>query len=68
MITVNACDFGHTTEEVRVLPVSEGGSNIIICKKCFKVEMKSRHRDSMRYGVENYEFPKWKDLKIYEAC
>lgn len=68
MITLNVCDFGHkTAEKTKLLPISKGGSNLIICEKCFNLEMRSRRIQAKQYGSENFEFPEWKDLKIYET-
>jgi len=62
---IHSCDQGHLTiEEVRVLPISKH-SNLIICNKHFEREMRYRKEQAKTYGKENFEFPKWEDLKIY---
>jgi hypothetical protein len=65
---MNTCDHGHDTkDEIRSLPISEGGGNALLCKKHFLAEMKYR-REMVADGVwtnENTDFPTWESLKIY---
>lgn len=64
---LNSCDGGHLTiNEVRVLPISKG-SNLIVCNRCFLIEMKARQVGSKVNGKDKYDFPKWDELKKYEA-
>lgn len=61
---INSCDGGHeTTDEVRVLPISKNGGNVIVCRKCFFKEIDERIK---RHG-EDATAPKWRDLTIYKS-
>lgn len=50
--------------EVRLLPTG-GDSNAILCRSCFRHEMKYR-KERIAEGVE-FDLPKWNDLKVYEG-
>ena len=61
----NTCDFGHDTKGVvKLLPYNKNGGNVITCLRCFLKEMLTRKKLAVIYGKENYEFPKWSELKL----
>lgn len=61
---MNTCDFDHdTTEEIRRLPYSIDGGNILVCRRHYEHEMKFR-RDRHRDGVPQ-DFPTWESLDVY---
>lgn len=53
--------------EVRVLPTG-GSSNAILCKECFKYEL--RYRASRNIELSKacvFKLPNWEDLEVYNA-
>jgi hypothetical protein len=67
--TLNTCDHGHdTTEEVRVLPISENGGNAIICRAHYHEEMRFRlYRNRELEDFAKFDLPRWEDLKVYNS-
>lgn len=58
------CDHSHSTdEELRVLP-TDGGGNLIVCYKHYKVELSYRKEMKDKNGGE-WQFPKWDSLRVY---
>ncbi len=65
---INQCDHGHeTTEEVRLLPTSDGElhGNMIVCFRHFTHEIRHRRAHCPDAGARM--FPTWQSLKIYVA-
>ncbi len=60
---LKSCDGGHLTiNTVKVLPISEGSGNLIVCRQCFLDELKGRFQK----GKEKYDFPKWDELNEHK--
>lgn len=69
VVKTNSCDYGHETcNEIRVLPLDrlENGSNILICNKHYKHEMSYRKERAKETNPDNWDFPTWESLKVYE--
>ncbi len=52
--------------EVRVLPYSCDGGNLILCSNCFRREIKwrkERNKDLMKEA--QFDLPEWDCLKVY---
>jgi hypothetical protein len=66
----NNCDGGtngdcSSNPQVRVLPTG-GDSNLIVCWRCYGKEIKFRTERNLSLGKrEQFDLPKWENLKIY---
>ena len=65
------CDGGRchsATGEVRVLPISTNGGNLILCEACHTYEIAWRRERNRSLSKDaTYDLPTWADLKLYEA-
>lgn len=59
------CDFGHPSEEVRKLPLTEG-ANLLLCREHYASEIFFRRRRNRELGFQAFTIPRWDDLEIYE--
>ena len=59
------CDWGHETNEARILPTG-GGGNMILCHYHFGKEMKIRKQRNLEADDSICRIEKWENLRIYK--
>lgn len=60
------CDWGHETQEARILPTG-GGGNMILCHHHFRVEMRFREQRNLEADEPNlYRIERWERLRVYD--
>lgn len=63
----NDCDMGHNTPaEIRKLPLG-GGSNALLCYRCYQTEMNWRKEQNKDLTPDcQFDCPSWFSLEVVE--